>query len=301
MLEKHHYTYAKAEETDTENLHQGDILDKSEELTATLRDIHPHYVKDDYTHYQVLTQSCDLELRRGKPKSRYITIAAIRPLKTALERALISQEASPFKLEGVYCCAENKKQNLTSFLNRLFNNNEKELFFLKSWPERGLLDDSCAFLYLSVALKAEEHYEKLLAAKQIQLDDNFKSKLGWTVGNLYSRVGTKDYVPAAVETAGELNQLVEEALSDNLVFLPQPIYAQAKKIAATNNSIDIGESEVESAARQVEEKEIQSQNTALDRLLTDIGKIVELDEGTRVTLRNVLQANSLITRALKQK
>lgn len=50
-----------------------------------------------------------------------------------------------------------------------------------------------AYLKLSIALKSKEHYDKCLAAKKIELADEFKAKLGWMVGNMYSRVGTADW------------------------------------------------------------------------------------------------------------
>ena len=50
-----------------------------------------------------------------------------------------------------------------------------------------------AYLKVSIALKSNEHYDKCLNAKKIELTDEFKAKLGWLVGNMYSRVGTADW------------------------------------------------------------------------------------------------------------
>ena len=50
-----------------------------------------------------------------------------------------------------------------------------------------------AYLKVSIALKSQEHYDKCLAAKKLELSDEFKAKLGWLVGNMYSRVGTADW------------------------------------------------------------------------------------------------------------
>lgn len=50
-----------------------------------------------------------------------------------------------------------------------------------------------AYLKVSIALKSDEHYDKCLSAKKIELTDEFKAKLGWLVGNMYSRVGTADW------------------------------------------------------------------------------------------------------------
>jgi hypothetical protein len=42
-----------------------------------------------------------------------------------------------------------------------------------------------------VALRVE-HYDVCLSAKIAQLQDIFAAKIGWAVGNIYSRVGTPD-------------------------------------------------------------------------------------------------------------
>jgi hypothetical protein len=42
-----------------------------------------------------------------------------------------------------------------------------------------------------VALRVD-HYEECLRSKIAQLQDIFAAKVGWSVGNLYSRVGTPD-------------------------------------------------------------------------------------------------------------
>lgn len=47
-------------------------------------------------------------------------------------------------------------------------------------------------LALPIAFKPE-HYDKLLSAKVVGVTDVFQAKLGWLVGQLYSRVGTPDY------------------------------------------------------------------------------------------------------------
>lgn len=50
-----------------------------------------------------------------------------------------------------------------------------------------------AYLKVSIPLKSGEHYDKCLKAKRIELADEFKAKLGWLIGDMYSRVGTTDW------------------------------------------------------------------------------------------------------------
>jgi hypothetical protein len=83
------------------------------------------------------------------------------------------------------------------FFTRLINNNEPNYFYLEASGE--LTSDSVAFLRLSIALKADVHYDTCLNAKILQLTDMFQAKLGWLVGQLYSRVGTEDWEPSALQ------------------------------------------------------------------------------------------------------
>ena len=81
-----HFTYSRSTSS---NLMQGDVISKTSGLKRLLEEVHPHYLQDDYTHFLVITQSCDLVKRGGKDcKSRYITLAAVRPLTLVLEREI---------------------------------------------------------------------------------------------------------------------------------------------------------------------------------------------------------------------
>jgi hypothetical protein len=82
---------------------------------------------------------------------------------------------------------------LNQFLQRLFNNNESDYFYLHSEPTKGLGEDSCAFLRLSISIRAPEHYEKCLKSRYLSLSEPFRAKLGWLVGQLFSRVATQDW------------------------------------------------------------------------------------------------------------
>jgi hypothetical protein len=76
-------------------------------------------------------------------------------------------------------------------LERLLHNTEDGFFFLKKDSHPELIEDLCVFLALSVAIRADQ-YEACLTAKIAQMDHIFAAKVGWLVGNLYSRIGTPD-------------------------------------------------------------------------------------------------------------
>lgn len=204
-----HWTYKQP----TGDLAQGDVLQKTEALRGVLTEVHPHYLKDDYTHFLVLTQTCDLVRReKGACKTRYIALAAVRPLELALKRALEKHQKTPFERLANVCSAK-ARSRMSDFLTRLLNNNESDYFYLHEDAALGVSPSSCAFLQLSIAIRSADHYEKCLAARVASMTDIFAAKLGWLVGNLYSRVGTEDWTPDH-QTQGEFSKRVASMLDD---------------------------------------------------------------------------------------
>lgn len=194
-----HFTY---KEPDNEQLRQGDILDKSDELKTLFREIHPHYNnKEDYIYFMVLTQSCDLERRNGKAcNAQYITLAAVRPLGVLIQRKITELQKN-YDIAKGELLDKSQKLRMKDFLKRLMNNNVHEYFFLNEDSGMGFTENCVAFLRLSIAIKANLHYNKCLDAKILELKDEFKAKLGWMVGNIYSRVGTVDWTSCLRPTA----------------------------------------------------------------------------------------------------
>jgi hypothetical protein len=185
---------------DPSQLMQGDIVRRSEEIEQILQSVHPHYFqKEDYRFFAVLTQSCDLVRREGKPcNSRYITIAAVRPAHLAIKREVSRQQFDRLETEFGFC-SEARREKINQFIESLLNNNNPNYFFLYRQSNYGIYEDCCIFLPLSIALKADLHYDDLLKAKILQLSESFQHKLGFLVGTSYSRVGTRDWVPDLVD------------------------------------------------------------------------------------------------------
>ncbi|WP_292759300.1 hypothetical protein [Methylophaga sp. UBA2689] len=269
-----HFTYE--EKPNLSALQQGDILDKTDELMEVINAYHPHYGNDGYTHFQVLTQSCDL-VRRGKEKtcsSRYITIAAVRRLDLVIYR-LLSEDVGPQKAISngdSFICNGKEKPRVQSFLESLFNNNDKKHFFLKACPEKGLNNDSCTFLSLAITIRAHEHYEKCLKAKKIQLESNFQSKLGWLVGNLYSRVGTEDYSDQFSKRE-EFVSHIENVMNGHVLWIEPHNFQFFKKFKSENPDKSVTELAQEAA---IEKKRVTN-----DKIVTIADKIyrsLELDD-----------------------
>lgn len=207
-----HFTYQ--DPVDEESLHQGDVLRRTEQLNEVLKDVHPHYHgKIDYKHFIILTQTCDLVRRDdGRCNARYITIAAVRPVHLAMARYVERQQRHELERQLSFCEAKGRDR-LRLFVERLLNNNEDAYFYLHREPSRGFSEDQCAFLHLSIALKTRLHYDMLVKAKCLQLKEGFQHKLGATVGRLYSRIGTEDWVPMHA-TRSEFTQEVTSKVRD---------------------------------------------------------------------------------------
>jgi len=117
------------------------------------------------------------------------------------------------------------RQRLVDFLTKLLNNNDTRYFYFHDDPSLGPVEPHVAFLHLSIAIRSRDHYETCLKARKCSLDDTFQAKLGWLVGNLYSRVGTKDWVPNVEDKAafdrrlGQLADSVAKWMPDKKVDL----------------------------------------------------------------------------------
>lgn len=211
-----HFTYASPDST---NLEQGDLLRRTPEIDSLLETVHPHYhQKTDYRYLLVLTQTCDLVRRAGEVcKTRYISLAAVRPLEVVIGRELSKHQRSSVERKGNFC-DEASKVHLRQFLSKLLNNNQSNFFYLEAEPEVGLSEAHCAFLTLSVAVKAEQHYQTCLDARILRLRESFQHKLGWLTGNMYSRVGTEDWVPNT-KTNAEFSEYVESLLDERVLWV----------------------------------------------------------------------------------
>ena len=183
-----HWTYEDV--VPDSDLDQGDIIASTPALRGLFEEVHPHFLDPKYLAFIVLTQSCDLVRRGGSCKSRYITLACIRSLEGIL-LALLDQVCSPIG-QGVY--REESRVEARRLLHRILNQNEQALglFYLHPDADVGIAVPSVAILQVSIAVR-RAHYEKIAEDRTGKLRTQFRNKLGWLVGNLYSRVGTPDW------------------------------------------------------------------------------------------------------------
>lgn len=212
------FIFKAPDATHFDALRQGDLLLRTTRVKEALAQAHQHYANHaEYTHFVVLTQSCDLAARDGgKFRASYITICAAKPLSAYLDKkfADVFAETSPIKIGR-----SPMLRGAEGILKKLISNTSDEVFFLDAFAAPSINEPLCAFLQLSIALRAE-HYDALVAAKQAEMTDIFAAKIGWMTGNLYSRVATPDLYeidPGAAEDY-ERN-LIQSLLRDNTEWL----------------------------------------------------------------------------------
>jgi hypothetical protein len=178
------------------DLEQGDVLRPEPALLDLIREYHPYYaghVKNQF--YIVLTQSCDLVRRSGPCSARYIALAPVRSLRNivALEFGAIVK-----KIDGATYASTRVRNEVERFLARLFNNNEPAYYYLEQEQGAGLAEPMCAMLSLPISFK-NDHYETFVNARLIGIEDSFQAKLGSSLGQLYSRVGTQDFTDQQIK------------------------------------------------------------------------------------------------------
>ena len=183
-----HWTYDDFKPN--ECLYQGDII-KREPLLEVLQLVHGHFTNPKYLAFIVLTQTCDLVLRRKGCKAKHISLAVIRPLSALIPSILEEMCHSP--RVGVY--AKERRTEAEEFLRRVLNQNEQVNGWVYLHPDAdvGIGEAAVAMLRISVSLRAPEHYELLRKARCGRLDTEYRNKLGWLKGNLYSRVDSTDW------------------------------------------------------------------------------------------------------------
>jgi hypothetical protein len=257
-------TYFKP--TPNASLEQGDLIAKdSEVVRGALTTYHRYHVEHPANElFAVLTQSCDLERRNGHCKARYISLAPVRSL-----RSVVAREFDKFLLRtpgGQYVIGSSATEaRYQDFLAKLINNNDSRHFFLPARPQIGLPEDYCIILPLALPIKAE-HYDACISGRIAQLDDLFQAKLGWLLGQQYSRVGTPDWPDRALEE--KIASLSERALT----WFPENDFEQIKKLVAKfeleRPDQSIGEEEFDALRRGVKNRKLLAIECIFD-LLSD--------------------------------
>jgi hypothetical protein len=140
-------------------------------------------------------------------------LAVIRDLESCLSQFFDS--VCEKVLPGVYL--KGSRGEAHQLLTRILNQNEQALGLFYLHPDVdtiGISDYAVALLRVTIALRAKEHYELLQRARKGRLAGLFRNKLGWLVGNLYSRVGTPDWADRE-DGEKKLNEIIKQLIDSD--------------------------------------------------------------------------------------
>lgn len=286
------FIFKDEDDVDFNSLRQGDLLLRTARVRQALDEGHKHYAtQPDYTHFVVLTQSCDLAIRGSSPfRAPYITICAAKPLSAYLEKKLkgvFADIAGPLRIGRLPM-----QRAAEAIVNRLISNTSDDVFFLDAFVAKSIGEPVCAFLQLSVALQAG-HYGALLAAKQAEMTDIFAAKLGWMAGNLYSRVATPDLSESNPEEAAAFQKrMTDQILHHETVWLDKrQISAYEKALAAAEvaKGAELTLDEAKTLADTCP-KPIQELSSAVMAELAQVG--IQADDKTLNAIKNRLENNN---------
>jgi hypothetical protein len=176
-------------------------------------------------------------------------------------------------------------------LKKLISNTSEEVFFLDAFVAPSINEPLCAFLQLSIALRAE-HYEALVAAKQAEMTDIFAAKIGWMTGNLYSRVATPDLYEVDPRAAHDYERnLIQGLLRDDTEWLDNrqiKEYRRRLAEATETKGVPLSVDEALSIVRECP-KPIQELSSAVLDVLA--ASDVALEPDTLKAIRNRIESN----------
>ena len=208
-----HWTYEKWKYDS--DLRQGDILEPTEGLLNLFKDVHPHFTQEKYRGFLILTQSCDMVRRKdrgNKCSATHISLSVIRSLQDVISDSL--KDSFGYLAPGIY--AQHMKKTVRDLVERLVNQNENALglFYLHPDLDSGITVSSVAILRVAISVRAVEHYHTLEETRVGRLSKEFQPKLGWMVGNLYSRVGVTDWKEKSEDEKENIEEIIiKEILS----------------------------------------------------------------------------------------
>jgi hypothetical protein len=288
-----HFTYES--NLNKTELMQGDVLTRTSGINTLLETIHPHFHSNPRNlFFMVLTQSCDLVPRGegGVCKAPYITIAPVRSLDLVVEKYLTQFESDAISAE-LPVISTKSKDKAAEFLQRLFNNNESGYFYLDS-DDTSLPHECVAFLNLSIAIKSDIHYKECLNAKILQLTDTFQAKLGWLVGQMYSRVGTRDWESNTLKNKikGILNSDIAIWVDNEKVKQLEDAY---KELSHAEPGMKMTRIDISNAIKKLPTRK----QRVLEQTEKILNEVLGQDNQLAAKLRKKLESDAALTSLLK--
>jgi hypothetical protein len=211
-------------EQDRQSLFQGDIIFIDDAIRSNLIALYQDRVKKAEFAI-VLTQSCDLVKRSdlgNQCKAQLIHMGILSIFDEYFLDDLSKYCEKGLFEDKVLIIDEGKAQKLQNSLEKLFNNNISDHFFIPEDSGKGLanhyvvdLRDQCLISY--------EYFEDILGNKRCELEEIYRAKLGYMVSQLFSRIGTKDW------NKQELENTIKGLINANSIILSKDKVRKARQ------------------------------------------------------------------------
>ena len=226
MNQSKYYLYQEIEDK-CEDLQQGDILEPTEDIRNILFKSYPSLREKKIVALIVITQSCDLARREeheNRCKAEYINLAIVQRIEHVF-LSLVDKLCHKHRLRHGYYSATGKNSAI-ELIGRICNQNEWSigLFYLHPDASAGVAYRSVALLQAIYPVFAD-HYNMLVDVRGGRLAAPFQNRLGWLVGNLYSRVATVDF------PENEQNNLRESLMNEDNKGVNLPCWLNKKQIS----------------------------------------------------------------------
>jgi len=189
------------------------------------------------------------------------------------------------------------RERVKAFLERLTNNNNHEYFYIHEEKAVGIDESCCSFLRLHIALRTNEAYEILRQARCVSLNPSFQAKLGWLVGNIYSRVGTDDWAPENY-TKADWQDMISQLLDDNTTWLKPALLAEAAKAISSEDLERLTEAELLQAVRAIKLR--NPRDALIDEVISLLSRREFLIDGVEARVRTALQNSAAIKSLVRQ-
>jgi hypothetical protein len=176
------------------DLCQGDVIG-SRKLTPALVG-HQDYIaqRTDFEAFCVMTQSCDLVRPR---EAEFITLAVARKITNIFDKS-----------------DARKSRTADSLKNIVQHRANTRYFYLYPELEAGISEDSVVDLRVMFALH-KKHYDQIVAARTMGMNELYAAHLGWMAGNVFSRIAMPEWqdlneVPVLEQKIKSLQAAIQE-------------------------------------------------------------------------------------------
>jgi hypothetical protein len=126
------------------------------------------------------------------------------------------------------------KDRTREYLKRIANHDwdkNRPYFYLHRAPAAKIEDDWIVDLRTLLSLVSDYHYDQVLNARLVCLDDVYANKLGWMAGYMFSRVATKEWEDFKMikRTRDQFADSIIERIEKKP---PTPIHEERRKITS---------------------------------------------------------------------